>query len=230
MTFIFYSKDDSSEVLKVLELLNVYVKAIGQRVNNGKSPIFFSSNVIQYKRQNICQTLHMIEAYEQSKCLGLPNVIGRNKLAILGFFKEKIYSKLRSWDDKHVSKSGKEVLVKSIVQALPAYVMSVFQLPLGITRDIERSLSKFWWNSTQTNSFQISWVSWLRKAKHKCAGGLGLRHFLDFNLAMLGKQGWRFMINSESWSCSYKKRVGNDFLNSALGHNPSFIWRSIFEA
>lgn len=159
MTFIFYSKDDSSEVLKVLELLNVYAKASGQRVNNGKSPIFFSSNVIQYNRQNICQTLHMNEADEQSKCLGRPNIIGRHKLAILGFFKEKIYSKLRSWDDKHVFGLGKEVLVKLVVQALTAYVMSVFQLPLGITRDIERSLSKFWWNSTQTNSFQISWVS-----------------------------------------------------------------------
>lgn len=79
----------------------------------------------------------------------------------------------------------------------------------------------------------MSWMSWEQIAKHKYAGGLDFRHFLDFNPAMLDKQGWRFMIYPESLvSRLYKAKyfAGNFFLTSTLGHNPNFIWKSIFEA
>lgn len=69
--------------------------------------------------------------------------------------------------------------------------------------------------------------------KHKSAGGIRFRDFRDFNLSMLGKQGWRFISNPNSLVTRlYKARyfANNDFLNSELGHSPSFIWRSICEA
>lgn len=69
--------------------------------------------------------------------------------------------------------------------------------------------------------------------KHKKAGGLGFRNFRDYNLAMLGKHGWRFLTNPDSLvSRLYKARyfADKDFLNASLEHSPSFIWRSIFEA
>lgn len=158
--------------------------------------------------------------------------MGRNKSAILGFLKEKLYSKIRSWDGKHIVRSGKEVLIKSVVQALPTYAMNVLLLPLEITRDIEKSLSKFWWNSKQSGGSHISWMAWERIEKRKSAGGLWFRNFRDFNLAM-GKQGWIFITNPDSLtSRTYKARYfpGSDFLNSTMRHNQSFIWRSIFEA
>lgn len=84
----------------------------------------------------------MVEANEHRTYLGLPNIIGRNKSDLLGFFKDKVSTRIRSWDGKHISRSEKEVLIKSMVQSLPAYAMSVFLLPLDLNRDIERSLTK----------------------------------------------------------------------------------------
>lgn len=79
----------------------------------------------------------------------------------------------------------------------------------------------------------MNWMSWERMAKNKATGGLGFRNFRDFNIAMLGKQGWRFIIYPDSlvsklYKAKYYAKV--DFLQSTLGQNPSFIWRSIFEA
>jgi len=51
-----------------------------------------------------------------------------------------------------------------------------------------------------------------------------------FNLAMLGKQGWRIMTNPESLIARiYKARYFPrcSFFESTLGHKPSFVWRSI---
>lgn len=46
-----------------------------------------------------------------------------------------------------IYRAGKEVLIKSVVHAFPAYAMSVFLLSYDIIRGIERCLSKFWWSS-----------------------------------------------------------------------------------
>jgi hypothetical protein len=43
-----------------------------------------------------------------------------------------------------LSQAGKEVLIKSVAQAIPSYCMSVFLLPSSIGDDIEKMLNSFW--------------------------------------------------------------------------------------
>lgn len=73
-------------------------------------------------------------------------------------------------------------------------------------------------------------MSWDRMSKHKVHRGLGFQNFRDFNLAMLGKQGWRLCTNAESLvSRVFKARYfayGN-FLNAKLGNNLIYVWRSV---
>ena len=44
-----------------------------------------------------------------------------------------------------LSKVGKEVLIKAIVQAIPTYTMGVFQLPVKLCDELNSLCSKFWW-------------------------------------------------------------------------------------
>jgi ribonuclease HI len=62
---------------------------------------------------------------------------------------------------------------------------------------------------------------------------LGFRDFHSFNMAMVAKQGWNFMHNSNSLVARiYKARYfpKNSFLEANIGNNPSFAWRSIWRA
>lgn len=132
-----------------------------------------------------------------------------------------------------MSRAGKELLVKSVAQTLPAYAMNVFLLPTEINNDIEKALTKFWWNSNTNQNTKINWMSWTRMAKHKSAGGMDFRNFRDYNISMLGKQAWRLITNPSTLVARlYKAKyyATCDFLQAKLGHNPSFIWRSILEA
>lgn len=78
----------------------------------------------------------MTEANDHIMYQGLPNTMGRNKNAGLGFLKEKIRKRVTSWDGKIISKAGKEILLKIVIQALPTYAMNVFLLPLSMCREL----------------------------------------------------------------------------------------------
>ncbi|XP_074347539.1 uncharacterized protein LOC141686400 [Apium graveolens] len=110
----FYCKAGTAEARKVMELLDVYEQASGQKVNKGKSSIFFSTNVIQYNKEEVCFLMQIPEANEHSSYLGLPNLLGRNKSALLGYLKERVTARIKTWDSKCISRGGEEILVKSV--------------------------------------------------------------------------------------------------------------------
>lgn len=85
----------------------------------------------------------MEEANEGCTYLGLANMMKKSKVASMGFLKDRIKKRTASWDGKSISQGGKEVLVKTVIQSLPTYAMSVFLVPLEITTDIERTIARF---------------------------------------------------------------------------------------
>uniref|UniRef100_A0A803PCN2 Reverse transcriptase domain-containing protein n=1 Tax=Cannabis sativa TaxID=3483 RepID=A0A803PCN2_CANSA len=175
-----YCKATVDEARRILELLQNFERASGQQVNFVKSLIFFSTNAEPNVRNQLCSLLGMNAAIEDSFYLGLPSTMTRNKTAVLGYLKTKVRKRLQSWEGRFLSRVGKEVLVKAVVQSLPSYAMSVFLLPLDITRDIEKLMNKFWWQSKGDRKG----VHWMEarlenfdKAKLTCFEGFKARYF-----------------------------------------------------
>lgn len=76
----------------------------------------------------------------------------------------------------------------------------------------------------------IKWMAWDRLCEVKEGGGLSFKKLRDFNIAMLAKQAWRLMNNSNPSVTKLMKAryyAKTDFLDATLGTNPSFMWRSI---
>jgi ribonuclease HI len=123
-------------------------------------------------------------------------------------------------------------MIKSVLQAIPAYIMNIYLLPDTLINDIERMINAFWWGGGSDNR-GIRWLAWDKLARPKEEGGLGFRDFHNFNMAMVAKQGWNFMHHPTSLVARlYKARYfpKTSFLDSNIGNNPSFAWRSIWRA
>jgi hypothetical protein len=76
-------------------------------------------------------------------------------------------------------------------------------------------------------------MSWEKLGRPKEKGGMGYRDLESFNSALLAKQGWRLLKHPESLVAQVfkQKYFPNDsFLNSGLGRNPFYVWRSVWNA
>ena len=74
---------------------------------------------------------------------------------------------------------------------------------------------------------------WRGLCEPKACGGMGFKQLKQFNLALLAKQGWRLQTcqNSLLYHVLKAKYFPTcDFLQAALGNNPSYTWCSILLA
>lgn len=79
-----------------------------------------------------------------------------------------------------------------MAQAVPAYAMSVFRIPITICDDIQRAITRFWWGSKKEQK-SLHWAKWETLCQAKGRGGLGFRDFASFNQALIGKQSWKII-------------------------------------
>lgn len=116
--------------------------------------------------------------------LGVPSVFSRNKSKDLSFVLDKVWKSVQGWKNSLFSIAGKEILIKSIGQTIPSYIMSVFKLPKHIYDDITKSFSRFWWGSS-SHKRKLHWFSWKDLCLPKSLGGLNFRDLEGFNKALI---------------------------------------------
>lgn len=78
---------------------------------------------------------------------------------------------MQGWKSKLFSMGGKEVVIKSIVQAIPTYAMSCFRLPKRILSQFSSLCANFWWGDSNGKR-KIHWRRWDRLCLPKEGGGL----------------------------------------------------------
>uniref|UniRef100_A0A7N2M7K9 Reverse transcriptase domain-containing protein n=1 Tax=Quercus lobata TaxID=97700 RepID=A0A7N2M7K9_QUELO len=79
----------------ILQLLQLYELASGQKLNSEKTMVFFSKATMEERRVELVEFLGVNEVREYEKYLGLPAVMGRNKKESLNYIRERVWNKLQ---------------------------------------------------------------------------------------------------------------------------------------
>ena len=185
---LLFCRATHSEVNVTMEILQVYVGASSQSISLDKSLVYFSGNTPTEHKQTIVSTLGVKEVVRFESYLGLSTLISCGKYQTFSFLKDRVWKKLQGWKGVMLSRVGKEVLIKAVVQSLPTYTIGVFQLPLRICDELNALCAKFWWGQAGSER-KIHWKSWSFLSRPKKEGGMGFHDLRSFNLAMLAKQG-----------------------------------------
>uniref|UniRef100_A0A2N9I4W7 Reverse transcriptase domain-containing protein n=1 Tax=Fagus sylvatica TaxID=28930 RepID=A0A2N9I4W7_FAGSY len=134
---IIFCRAKIEECRALREILKLYEDASGQKLNMEKTSLFFSANTPEAVKEEIQTEMGVLSMNQMEKYLGLPPII-----------------------------AGKEVLIKAVAQAIPTYAMSVFQLPVACSNEINSMLSNYWWGQKQGER-RIHWMGWKKLARSK---------------------------------------------------------------
>jgi hypothetical protein len=155
--------------------------------------------------------------------------VGRITDEVFEYIAYSAKGKINGWAEKNLSYPGKEAMLKSVIQAKPINSMSCFLLSKGSCKKFTSVMGKFWW-SGNLDKRSMHWLSWDKLAIPKSQGGMGFRDMHTFNVALLGKQAWRIIMNPNSL-CSQVLRTrylhNQDFMTAVPPRAASRTWRAV---
>ena len=87
---LLFCRAELREVQSVQNILRKYELALGQKINQGKTTLFFGQSVSLVLKNAIKNLLGVPEIREYERYLGLPAVVGKNRRASLNYIKERV--------------------------------------------------------------------------------------------------------------------------------------------
>ena len=164
LTYLFFADDSLlfcratlQECQKVLEILVAYEKVSGKRLNRDKTALSFRKSTPRDQQSQIMAELGVSELKQYEEYLGLLAMVGRNIQASFGEIKQRVWKRLQDWEGKLLSQAGREVLIKSVIQATPTFTMSCFKLLVTLCHEIETMVRKFWWGQRGERR-KVHWI------------------------------------------------------------------------
>lgn len=116
-------------------------------INRGKSTISISECTLQ-ESQLALQKFSFQETnlLEGIKYLGFRLKLDGYKIANWTWLITKVEKRISFWYHRLLSKAGRLILIKSVLEATPVYWMSLAWIPRGILHRIQQICCKFLWN------------------------------------------------------------------------------------
>ncbi|XP_028099608.1 uncharacterized protein LOC114299137 [Camellia sinensis] len=187
---LLFCEGEISEVLNLKRILRCFEVASGLKINFHKSVICgigISGSalaefacLLNYKSQNL-----------SIKYLGLPLDANPKRMKTWKPVVDKVKLRLAGWKRKLLSFAGRLTLVKAVLSSIPVYYLSLFKLPEGIAKELDKIQASFLWGGPDLKR-KIHLVKWSEITKSIKQGSLGVRRIRDVNVCLLPKWWWRF--------------------------------------
>lgn len=224
---------EKSEVLNLKRILRCFEVASGLKINFHKSVIcgigITGSALAEFACLLNCKSQNLPIKY-----LGLPLGANPKRKKTWKPVVDKVKLRLAGWKMKLLSFAGRLTLVKAVLSSIPVYYLSLFKLPEGIAKELDKIQASCLWGGPDLKC-KIHLVKWSEVTKSIKQCGLGARRIRDVNVCLLLKWWWRFASEPMSlWYrvvCSkYLFLGGKRNPNPCLNTSPSYIWNGIVAA
>ena len=145
---VLFAKASLDQVNVIKGILDLFCKSSGQKVNQGKSCIFFSKNVSHTRRQEISEAIGFHMMANIGKYLSVPLLQERLTAESCQFIIDRMNQRLSGWKVTSLSLAGRVTLTRSALATIPSYVMQTMLLPVSVVKKIDQICRSFVWGST----------------------------------------------------------------------------------
>jgi hypothetical protein len=120
-----------------------YQKCAGQLINPSKCSLMVEVDVEQEDKNHVMQALQVSTVVVEEKYIGLPTPQGRMTKDKYKSTKQRLAKRFSNWAERSMSLGAKEILIKSVAQAIPTYVMGIFKLSTTLCEEMEQMIGYF---------------------------------------------------------------------------------------
>ena len=228
---LLFTKAKNSQLHLIHNLFERFSRASGLKINIAKSRAIYSTGTPQGKITNLTNISRIQSTTSLGKYLGFPMLHGRPKRIDFNFIIEKMQTRLASWKNRLLNRSGRLTLATSVLSSIPTYYMQINWLPQSICDSIDQTTRNFIWKGTNNKGIHL--VNWRTVTSPKKLGGLGIRTTRDANTCLLGKLVWDMVQSTNKlWVnlLSNKYTSGPNILHASSNSSSSPSWSSIIKA
>ena len=184
---IYFMEGSVAAAEKVSALLDMFSDFSGLSLNRAKST-FIGFGMSAEERDRCPRILDTPVGSLPIRYLGLPFVEGRITTREWQPVLEAMERRLGGWRARLLSRGRRLVLLKAGLSTIPTYFMSVFRLPVVISKRMEAIMRRFFWQGAETNGTRgRALFKWSMVYRPTTEGGLGVRNLQHTNNALLMK-------------------------------------------
>ncbi|KAL0458365.1 UNVERIFIED_CONTAM: putative mitochondrial protein [Sesamum latifolium] len=209
------------QISEVRRILRIYARALGQEINLHKSSMVVSGGVPGPIKHFLGALMGVRVVPHHDKYLGLPAVGGRSRKVLFKNIRGRLWDRIGGWNAKLLSQAGKGVLMNAVLQSLPTYTMSCFQLPISFVRNLETHMVDFWWHTQGEKRTHWGWRILTRPAS-LLSRVLKARYFSTSSFGEVGV-GSRLSLTWHGISAA------KPLLEEGASQDREGVWRSQFE-
>jgi hypothetical protein len=114
-------------------------------INPSKCLIMFGTGCMPMNKEQVKAILTVENTAVDEKYQGLPTREGRMNKDKFSSTKEKLIKRFTNWIERNMSTGAKELLIKSVAHAIPAYIIGVFKLSTTLCDEMTQLIRYFWW-------------------------------------------------------------------------------------
>ncbi|KAK2429733.1 hypothetical protein QL285_028147 [Trifolium repens] len=221
-----YCKGNIAGLKALTELFAAYALESGQVISTSKSTIY-SGSISPRRLDLIVQVLHFNVGSLPFSYLGVPIFKGKPKAYHFQPIVDRVKLKLASWKASLLSIAGRIQLVRSVIQSMLTYTISLYSWPVSLLKYLEKCIRNFIW-SGEIDKRKLVTTSWKKVCRPLSQGGLNLRSLVSLNKASNLKLCWTFINSQSSWAKLLRDRVLRH-KKPINYHIFSSIWSSIKE-
>jgi len=192
---LIFCEADQEHLLKIKNVLLSFQAFSGLMVNFHKSGLIVIGKEANWGQQAAdllgCKLAQLPITY-----LGVPLGANMRKRASWQCIIDKVHKRLQAWKCSCLSRAGRLVLIKSVLNSLPIYYLSLFRMPKKVAEEIISLQRKFLWGGNKEGR-SLSLVRWELVQQSKEKGGLGVGDIEDKNIALLVKWWWKYATTED---------------------------------
>ncbi|XP_059288169.1 uncharacterized protein LOC132041474 [Lycium ferocissimum] len=213
-TVIFASADKVSLEM-IMSVLKEYEKVSGQLINREKSSFYMHQNTAASLFQEVENITGFSRGAFHFKYLRCPIFHSRKKKVYYNDLIKKVKDKLQNWKGRLLTFGGEAILINSVLQSMPLYLLSASAMePTKYSlNELHKIFARFYWSN-----------------KEEGRSGLGFRSLFDVSKALFAKLRWRFRTGVTIWATyMWNKYCKRKIPTLVQWKGGSQLWKNMLE-